>query len=297
MKKKIKILIIGGTGYLGFNLIKRLNKKNFIITSISRNKVLKKKKISNIHYINCDVSKKKELKKIKKDFEIIFNFCGNVDHKNRLKTIKNHFISCKNLVDYFKNSNLKKFFQIGSGLEYKDTKKLHSEKDQLKPKGFYGLAKKKASLYCLKSNRDNDFPATILRLYQIYGPSQDFNRLIPKAIFSLKKNQLFESSHGEQFRDFLFIDDLIDVFLKLIHTRKKIKGEIFNIGTGKPIKVKKVLQLVQKRIKKGKILFGALKLRRDEPMNLVPQTNKIRKFFNWRPRINLIDGIRKSIRS
>ena len=152
-------------------------------------------------------------------------------------------------------------------------------------------------MYCLKSNRDNDFPATILRLYQIYGPSQDFNRLIPKAIFSLKKNQLFESSHGEQLRDFLFIDDLIDVFLKLIHTRKKIKGEIFNIGTGKPVKVKKVLQLVQKRIKRGKILFGALKLRRDEPMNLVPQTNKIKKFFNWRPRINLIDGIRKSVRS
>ena len=151
MKKKIKILIIGGTGYLGFNLIKRLNKKNFIITSISRNNVLKKKKISNIHYINCDVSKKKELKKIKKDFEIIFNFCGNVDHKNKLKTIKNHFISCKNLVDYFKNSNLKKFFQIGSGLEYKDSKKLHTENGQLKPKGYYGLAKKKASLYKFKN--------------------------------------------------------------------------------------------------------------------------------------------------
>ena len=297
MKKKTKILIIGGSGYLGFNLIRKLNKKKFLITSVSRKKSQERKKIKNIKYIKCDISKKKELKKIKKDFEIVFNFCGNVDHKNKMNTIRNHFISSKNLVNHFEKSDLKKFFQIGSGLEYKRTNKSHNEGDKLEPKGYYGLAKKKASLYCLKKFYANGFPATILRLYQIYGPSQDLNRLMPQAIFSLKRNRIFRCSHGEQYRDFLFIDDLTNIFKKLIKTKKKIKGEEFNIGSGQPMKVKKILKLIQNKIKKGKILYGVIKLRKDEPMYLSPHINKISKFLNWKPKVNLTKGIAKTIKS
>jgi Nucleoside-diphosphate-sugar epimerases len=234
LKKKTKILIIGGSGYLGFNLIKKLDKKIFLVTSVSRKKSQGKKKVKNVKYIQCDISKKKDLKKIKKDFEIVFNFCGNVDHKNKMNTIRNHFTSSKNLINHFEKSDLKKFFQIGSGLEYKGTNKSNNERDQLEPKGHYGLAKKMASSYCLKKFYSNGFPATILRLYQIYGPSQDLNRLIPQAIFSLKRNKMFKCSHGEQYRDFLFIDDLTNIFIKLIKTKKKIKGKVFNIGSGQP---------------------------------------------------------------
>lgn len=297
MKKKTKILIIGGSGYLGFNLIKKLDKKKFLVTSVSRKKSQGKKKVKNVKYIQCDISKKKDLKKIKKDFEIVFNFCGNVDHKNKMNTIRNHFTSSKNLINHFEKSDLKKFFQIGSGLEYKGTNKSNNERDQLEPKGHYGLAKKKASSYCLKKFYANGFPATILRLYQIYGPSQDLNRLIPQAIFSLKRNKIFKCSHGEQYRDFLFIDDLTIIFIKLIKTKKKIKGKVFNIGSGQPIKVKKILNLIKKKIKKGKILYGVLRLRKDEPMYLSPHINKISKFLNWKPKVNLNKGILKTIKS
>ena len=85
------------------------------------------------------------------------------------------------------------------------------------------------------------FPSTILRLYQAYGPRQELNRFIPIIINSCIKNKKFPCSDGNQFRDFVFIDDVIEAIIKSLKN-KKAKGEIFNIGSGKPIKIKNIIK-------------------------------------------------------
>ena len=72
----------------------------------------------------------------------------------------------------------------------------------------------------------------MLRLYQVYGPGQDLNRLIPITISGCLKNKSFPCSEGKQFRDFAYVVDIVDAILKSLKNKKAL-GEIINIGTGK----------------------------------------------------------------
>ena len=79
------------------------------------------------------------------------------------------------------------------------------------------------------------------------------------------KNKKFDCSDGNQLRDFLYIDDFTKFILEIIKSDKFI-GEIINVGSGKPRKIKNIINLIHSNIKKGKPQFGKIKLRRDENM-------------------------------
>ena len=98
MKPKDNILIVGGTGFIGYHLAKKCLKKGWQVVSISTKKVINSRKLSKVEYILCDITKKKLLKKkIQKSFVYVVNLGGYVDHSNKIKTYKSHYIGCKNL--------------------------------------------------------------------------------------------------------------------------------------------------------------------------------------------------------
>ncbi len=68
------------------------------------------------------------------------------------------------------------------------------------------------------------------------------------------------------------------------------------MGRGKAISVKKLLEKIEKKVNFGKIHFGKLKMRKDEQKVLVPSIKKIKKYYNWQPKINLESGLRKTIK-
>ena len=292
---KNRILIVGGTGFIGFHLSKSLIKSNFIY-SISRQNPKKIRKVNGVKYISCDIYKKNNLKKKLKSlkFDYVINLGGNIDHSNKMQTLNSHFFGCKNLVDYFKNKNLKLFIQIGSSLEYGKKKPPHFEFTKCFPNAHYGKSKLRSTKYILKCNKKKPFSFVILRLYQIYGPNQSVNRLIPIIISSCLKNKKFDCSSGKQVRDFLYIDDLIILLHKIINSKTKLKG-IFNVGSGKPIQVKKIINLIRKKIKKGFPQFGRIKLRKDEVEKYYPDLKKVTKSINWKAKTSLNSGINKTI--
>ena len=119
MISKKNILIIGGTGFIGYHLAKRFTKKGWKVTSISSKPPKKIRYLPKVNYIFCDISKKQALKKsIKKPFYYIVNLGGYVDHTNREKTFKSHFAGCKNLTEIFIDKKPIAFVQMGSSGEY-----------------------------------------------------------------------------------------------------------------------------------------------------------------------------------
>ena len=107
-----KILIVGGTGFIGSNLAIIAIKKGWIVTSISLKKPKKKRLVKKVKYIQCDISNKIKLKKcIKKNqYDYVINCGGHVDHKNKKKVFLSHYIGCKNLTDFFIGDKLLKSF-------------------------------------------------------------------------------------------------------------------------------------------------------------------------------------------
>ena len=293
---KNNILITGGTGFIGYHLSKNLSAKGYKIFSLSTKKPKKIRKVGNVKYLICDTANKKKLFKIlkNKNFEIVINLSGYVDHGNLKKTYQSHFEGCKNLSDFFKNKRITHFIQIGSGLEYGKKVLQHKEYMNCKPLSIYAKSKLKASRYLMKLHKKFGFPVIILRLYQVYGPYQDQNRILPSLIRNSIKSKKFPCTSGLQTRNFLFIDDFIRLIVKIIATKKHY-GNVFNVGSNKSIKIKSLINQVINCVGSGVPEFGKVKMRKDEAKNMSPRIDKITKTYNWRPKINLSKGLTKTI--
>ena len=296
--RKKKILIIGGTGFIGYYLSKICLKKNWDVTSISTKKPKNNRFIKEVKYILCDITKKILLKKrIKENYDFVVNLGGYVDHSNKIKTYKSHYVGCKNLADFFIKRKITTFVQMGSSIENGNQKspqtvaKLSNFK---KIKSVYGKAKLKSSIYLLNLFKKKKFPVVIFRLYLVYGPGQDINRFLPIIINGCLNNETFATSHGKQKRDFIFIDDVINAIIKSLVIKNSI-GKILNLGTGKPQKLFKIINKIIKMCKGGKANFGKVLIRGDEILNLYPDINYTKFILNWKPKIDFKNGLIKTV--
>jgi len=293
MKPK-HILIVGGTGFIGYHLAKFLLKKKYSITSLSTRKPVKKRKLKKVKYIHEDVNKIKKIIKIKNNFTYVINLAGYVDHANKRLTYNSHFKGCVNLVKIFRETKINAFLQVGSSLEYGKLNSPQHENEGLKPISHYGRSKFLATKFLLKNFKSHKFPAIIIRAYQVYGPRQDNNRLVPIVITNCLKNNSFFCSEGSQLRDFLYIDDFIFAIYKALKCKKAV-GKIINVGYGKPYKVKDVIIKIKNIIKQGRPLFNKIKLRKDENKILFPSILKALKILKWKPKTSFSNGIKKTV--
>ena len=291
---------MGGSGFIGYHLAKKSIEKGWKVTSISTNKVKKLRHIKKVKYVHFDISKKKSLKKITSlNFNYVVNLGGYVNHKDITKTYNSHYIGCKNLVDFFLKKKLNAFVQMGSSVEYGKIKSPQVESLNSNPvslKSTYGKAKLLSTNYLLQLYKTKNFPVTILRLYLAYGPKQDLNRLIPIVINSCIENKEFPCSDGKQTRDFVHVDDVVDAIFKTLRC-KQARGKILNIGSGKPQKIKDIINKIKEISKSGIPLFGKIKLRKDEILNIYPNISLAKKTINWKPKISFNTGLKKTIKS
>jgi len=293
-----KILITGATGFIGYHLAKYCLKLNWSVTSISTKKPIKTRKLKNVEYLICDLYDKNKLnKKLSLDFDYVVNLAGYVDHSNRDRIIKSHYIGCKNLSTILLKTKIKKFIQVGSSIEYGKIRSPQLENKNNKQRTFsaYGEAKLKSTKFLLNLSEKFNFPVTIIRLYLVYGPYQDINRVIPITILNAIKNKKFDCSNGLQLRDFTYIEDVIEAIIKTLKNRQST-GQIINIGQGKPVSIKRVINKICELLNSGKPQFGKIDLRKDEIMKLYPNILKAKKILNWKPRISLENGLKKTIK-
>ena len=109
MKKKI--LILGGTGFIGYHLAKASLKKGFKVISLSKNKPIKKRYLKRVKYIIADISNKNFIHQIiNEDFQYVVNLAGYVDHSDKIKTYKSHYVGCKYISNFFFKKKNKKIY-------------------------------------------------------------------------------------------------------------------------------------------------------------------------------------------
>lgn len=288
--KKDSILVIGGTGFLGINLLNNLSSKNYNLYSLSKSK---KNNLRKVKHFKCDLTKKNQAKILSNyEFNYVINFLGNIDHKDKKQNFQVHLAGLKNLYKALNKNYLNLFIQIGSCLEYGKLKSPQKEKIKSNPFSIYGTAKYLASKFIKKKLRSKSL---ILRLYQVYGPHQKNDRLVPYVIKSCKKDFSFKCTEGKQNRDFLYVDDFTNLIIKILKHKKNPSG-IYNIGYGRPKKVKNIINKISNYIGKGKPQFGAIKMRKDEIESLYPDISKVKKKFKWRPKTDIDTGLIKTIK-
>ena len=265
-------------------------------SSISSKFPPKKRCLSKVKYLLCDITNKRLLRKtIKKSFNYVVNLGGYVDHSNKKKTFESHYTGCKNLTEIFLKKPPSTFVQMGSSTEYGNSKSPQKEDSKCNPKSIYGKAKLSSTIHLINLYRKKKFPSVVLRLYLAYGPKQDLNRFIPIIISGCINNEKFPCSQGNQLRDFLHVDDVVNAIIKSL-TNKNAIGQIINIGSGKPKKIKNIIKYIKNTLKAGDPLFGKIKLRKDEILKIYPNINKAKRKINWRPKISFNRGLKSTIK-
>lgn len=295
-----KILVLGGTGFLGFHICKKLSKiKNYKITSLSLNNYNKKLKALNINCIKANLLKKKTYNLIKnKNYDFVINAAGyggnNSINKDKKNNYSNHLKIIKNLLNSLSFQKKIKLIHFGSSSEYGKSKSPVRESKKCKPLNAYGKSKLEATNYIIKFKHKN-FKFVIFRLFQIYGEFQKKDKLIPFVIDRCMQNKKFNVSHGNQYRDYLHVCDLTNAIREaLINSR--IDNKIINLGSGQILKVKEIVMSLVKIINKGNPLFGSKKINIGEQLLFYPSLKKAKHLLKWRPKINFIEGVNRLIR-
>jgi len=295
------LLVVGGTGFIGYHVVKEAQRKGFNITSLSISKPPKKKKIKKVNYITVNILNYKILrKKLHGKFDYIVNTGGYGEHpdfgKEGCELFNSHFFGLINILKVLNLKKIKRFVQIGSSAEYGKANSPLKETYKCNPKTPYSFAKLSATKLLKKYYIKKKLPITILRLFQVYGPYQDNNRIVPFLITNCLENKSFRTTKGEQICDFCYIDDVVDAVFKSFDKKKAI-GEIINIGSGQPIKIKKIILFIKKIIGKGNPIIGGLNYKKENSMKNYPNIKKAKLKLHWVPNVNIITGIKKTITS
>lgn|SRR3989338_575324 len=292
--KNKKILVTGGSGFIGSNLIKRLvglqaNVDNFDL-SVGLN-ILDSKQLTSY---------------IKKKYDVVFHlagFSGSVkSNKDQVNSFRINTLATINLCELIcKFSKGTKLVISSSRLEYGKPQYLPvNENHPTVPSSAYGLSKLVATQMAQNYHKRNNLDVTIFRTSNVYGPhpSKKFASYnIINHFIDLAKiggtSTIF--GDGNQERDYLYVDDLIEAFLLAID--KKAAGQIYNLGFGKGIKFKEMVELIIKLVGSGTVKYVTWPkaYQQVETGSYVTDISKIKKELGFVPKVSFEEGIAKTI--
>ena len=311
-----KIIVTGGLGFIGSNLIELLLKKRFKVLNIDKvsyssnffnTKEFSKNK--NYKFLKCDLLNKKKLLKILKSYKPngIFNLAAETHVDRSIDQPKNfiysNIIGLFNLLEVFRvYNNLKngaKLIHVSTDEVYGDiTFGRSKEKDSYKPSSPYAASKASSDHLVSSYVRTYKIPAIVTNCSNNYGPRQHPEKLIPKLIYNIINNKhLPIYGKGKNSREWIYVEDHCRALIEIL--KKGKIGDFYNIGSNQNMNnlkvVKSLINLSKKKIKIGnnvKIKF--VKDRPGHDLRYAINSNKIKNNLNWKPRVKFNDGIEKT---
>ncbi len=300
-----KIIVTGGNGFIGSNLVHFLLKKKFFVINIDYNKysngsyLLKKINKKKYKFFKTDLNDKKIFKilSIYKP-EAIFNLAAETHVDRSIDSPKDfiysNILGTFNLLEqirkYKKKYNKKiKLIHVSTDEVYGDLKKNNrsNERSAYKPSSPYSASKASADHIIKSYSRTYKIDSVISNCCNNYGPGQFPEKLIPTLIFNIFNNSpLPIYGKGNNSREWIHVEDHCKGLFTIF--KKGKNGESYNIGTGVNVSnlnlTKILLKIVKRKMKIGKkVKIRFVKDRPGHDMRYALDSKKIRNYLNWRP--------------
>ena len=313
-----KVVVTGGLGFIGSNLIELLLEKKFKVINIDKAtysanfyNIKEFKKNKNYFFYKVDINNKKRilniLKKHKPDG--LFNLAAETHVDRSIDApdvfIKSNILGVFNLLEAIKKyKTIKKKFKmvhISTDEVYGDIlnpNKRSKENDSYKPSSPYSASKASADHLIMSYVRTFKLPIVISNCCNNYGPRQHPEKLIPKVIFNIQNNlNIPVYAKGLNSREWIYVKDHSMALLTIF--KKGIIGESYNVGSGKNLKnleiVKTLLNLLKKEKKTIKSKIQFVKDRPGHDFRYALNSTKIRKKLGWKNNISIQKGLSNTI--
>jgi len=299
------ILILGGEGYIGNALHEYFSKKKFRLTSFDNliyNQKNKKKNSNKYQFIKGDIRKKKDLKKINKEYDAVIFLAGLVGDPITKKYKKvssdiNETATKQVIKEIYKKGNAKKFIFISTCSNYGMSKsKYLTENHKLKPLSPYAKSKVKIEKFILGLKKKSNFNPTILRFATAFGYS---NRMrydltvnqFTKDLFIKKYLEIYDFN---TWRPYCHVKDFARLIELVILSKKNLTAyQVFNAGSNKNNFTKKKIGTKIKKLIGGKIKY--LKKSQDK-RNYIVDFSKVKKVLKFKPKFSIEFGIREILK-
>lgn len=284
-----KVIVTGGAGFIGSNLVDELIKQKIEVIVLDNLSTGKQENINPLAvFYECDVSKMpmNTFAYLFKDVDTVFHLAATpqVQYSVENPTDNNNLHSLINMLEVSRTLGIKRFIFSSSSAVYGNPKYTPiDEKHPTSPLSPYALHKLIGEQYCKLYSDIYDLDTVSLRYFNVYGNRMS-NEGAYKSVISVFKEQYNKQplnivNNGEQKRDFIHVNDIIQANILASTSIKKYKGDIFNVGTGHAYTVNEIADMFGCEKKYGE--------QRIEPKNSIAENDKIKLDLDWEPKNQL----------
>ena len=308
----MKVFVTGACGFLGSNLVEYLVKKNFKVVaytyynsenSIGLLKHTDPKIIKKIKVIPGDIRDFKRTRDSMKGCDSVINLAALIgipySYYSPQSYIDTNISGTYNILEAAKNLGLKKIILTSTSEVYGTAQYVPiDEKHPLNPQSPYAASKVGSDSLGMSYCHSYNLPITIIRPFNTFGPKQSLRAVIPTILTQFINNgKILKLGNLDTIRDLTYVDDTSRAFYLALKSKNSL-GEIINLGVGYGVKIRKVVQSLEKQNKiKLKILNDKKRLRPEnsEVMRLISSNKKAKKILNWKPIFIGNDGFNRGI--
>jgi UDP-glucose 4-epimerase len=295
------VVVTGAAGFVGSNLSKRLLDKGFAVVGLDNFAAGTPQNVDHrVRFHQVDIRDN--------DIYPLFKHAGAVFHlaaktclpecvRNPLEAASINVLGTLNVLEAARRANVPKFVYADTSAEYEGINEFPTREDEIRPIGVYAASKHGGATFCESYRQLYGIQLTVVRYFNVYGPAQDWRRVIPPVMSAfiirmLQGERPIIYGTGEKRRDFVYVDDVNDFHL-LVLEDQRANGGIFNLGSGTNLSVNEVYQLVEGLLQTGLEPVYKPDLPGEAGVTLADLTAA--RSLGWRPRISVREGLNRTI--
>lgn len=303
-----KILILGGSGFIGSHLTKKLVEQKAQVTIVCRNpeEIKNIEAFRDVTLVKGDTTKYEDVVAHTPGKDIVINLATVVYNTGKFDPYADLEINCRgqiNILEALRNSNpTAQYIYMGSSMQFGriDAKDLPvSEGHPQAPVSLYGVHKATAEAYCRVYERTYGLSSVVVRLPPVYGPGitgKETRSVVEMFIKKALRNEPFKvNGFGEDLKDFIYIDDVVSALIVIMSS--SVRSGTYNVGSGTGVKFADVAKMIVDECKTGSyelVPFPA-ELEKFEVGSLYFDITKIRTELGWSPHVDIREGIKRMV--
>jgi UDP-glucose 4-epimerase len=294
-----RVVVTGASGFIGLHLCRALRSAGARVVSVGR-KAVDETLVDEAHVV--DLTDRAHVARAARaapaDFVVHLASVKNsgvavADYREQYET--NLFVAL-NVVEGYGNG-CRRFVHVSSCEEYGDVPAPFDVSRREEPISAYGVSKLAVTQLMQALARGRGFPAAVLRSTIVYGPGQRTGMFLPALICALLAGDRFPMTRGEQTRDYVYVDDVVDAVLRSL-VEPDLTSEALHVSSGTPIRIRDLAERVARLVggnAESLLDFGERNYRTGEAMSYWADSTRTRALLGWAPQVSLEEGLRRTV--
>lgn len=296
-----RVLITGVAGFVGSNLAKRLLAAGYSVVGIDDLSAGTRDNVDSRVEFHEEDFRNAAVHDLAKGVDAIFHLAAKTSLtaclEEPLQAAEVNTVGTLWMLEVARKAKVAKFVYADTSAEYEGILEFPTPEERVSPIGVYAASKHGGWSFCESYKRLYGMNITVVRYFNVYGPAQDWRRVIPPVMCSfilrmLRGERPVIYGAGEKRRDFVYVDDVNDLHIIVLENPRSA-GKVLNVGTGANLSVNEVFELVEEQLKTGLKPIHKPDLPGEAEITLADITQA--KTLGWAPKIDIREGLRRSI--